>query len=148
MVQPLDFGIIASVKAKYKCRWLLRVFDNIDCCKKSNYIVDILSAIRCPTVEWSHSTATIIRNCVKYCHKTGGLQLEGIEKVVYWKTLMRMEKNPIQKCVRLTRSNLKDLLKSMDGKCGERINEGKSYKKCFLFCKNRWLCRNERRGWG
>lgn len=45
-VQPLDSGIIYCVKAKYESRLILRVFDNIDIWRKSNYNVEILCAMR------------------------------------------------------------------------------------------------------
>lgn len=45
-VQPLNTGINAWVKAKYRCRLLFRIFVNLDVGKKIIYNVDILKALR------------------------------------------------------------------------------------------------------
>ena len=70
-VQPLDAGIIAWVKAKYKRRLLFRVFDNIDMGKKSIYNVDILTAMRWTKEEWESCPSSVIKNCFLHCLKQG-----------------------------------------------------------------------------
>ena len=45
-LQPLDSGVIATFKAKFRGRLLFRVFENIDVGKESIYSIDILTAMR------------------------------------------------------------------------------------------------------
>lgn len=60
-VQPLDAGIIAWVKAKYKRRLLLRVFENLEALSKNVYSVDVLTAIRWTEREWNSCPADVIK---------------------------------------------------------------------------------------
>ena len=75
--QPLDVGIIAWVKSKYKRRILFCVFENIEMGRKSIYNVDILTAIRWTAEEWANSPAQVIRNCFDYCFKRQEIYEEG-----------------------------------------------------------------------
>lgn len=68
-LQPLDAGIIAALKSKFRRRILFRVFDNIDSGKKSIYNVDQLTAMRWVGEEWSAIESTCIRNCFQHCFK-------------------------------------------------------------------------------
>lgn len=61
-VQPLDAGIIAWVKATYKRRLLLRLFDNIDMRRKFFYNVVVLSAMWWIDMEWKAYLHEVIVN--------------------------------------------------------------------------------------
>lgn len=60
-VQPLDSGIIAWVKSKYKILLLLCVFDNIYMERKSIYNAYILCAIMWTDTEWNACPASVIK---------------------------------------------------------------------------------------
>lgn len=69
MVQPLDAGIIAWVKRRYKRRLLFCIFENIEAGQKSIYNVDVLTAIRWTYEEWNACPHEVIRNCFTHCFK-------------------------------------------------------------------------------
>ena len=50
-LQPLDAGIIATVKGMYRRRLLFRVFENVEAGRTSIYNIDVLTAIRWITEE-------------------------------------------------------------------------------------------------
>lgn len=70
-VQPLDAGIIAWVKAKYKLRLLLRGFESFEAEKKSIYNLDVLTEIRWTEREWDSCPAQFIHNCFTHRLKQG-----------------------------------------------------------------------------
>lgn len=61
-VPPLDAGFIASLKAAYRERLLLRVFDNIACGAKLVYNVDILTTMKLVQKDWDNISAAKISN--------------------------------------------------------------------------------------
>lgn len=69
-IQPMDAGIIAAVKAKFRRRLLFRTFDNIDTAAKAIYNLDILTAMRWVEEAWNSVDSTSIRNCWKHCFET------------------------------------------------------------------------------
>lgn len=66
-IQPLDAGIIAWVRRRYRRRLLFGVFENIESGKKSIYNGDILTAIRWAYEEWSACPSEVIQNCFRHC---------------------------------------------------------------------------------
>lgn len=68
-VQPLDAGIIALVKRKYKRRLLLRIFENIEARQKYIYNVHVLNAIKWTYEEWNACPKKVILNCFMHCFK-------------------------------------------------------------------------------
>lgn len=108
-VQPLDAGVIAWVKRKYKRRLLLRVFDNIDMGRKSIYNVDILTAIRWTGEEWENCPPRVIRNCFLHCFKKQDIceKERGDDRE---DVLNRMESDAEEHNVAYTRAGLENLL--------------------------------------
>lgn len=51
-LQPLDAGIVLTVKKAFRRRLLFRVFENIEAVISSVYNADIMKAICWITVEW------------------------------------------------------------------------------------------------
>lgn len=68
-VEPLNVGIIAWVKAKYKRRLLLRFFGNLESRSKNIYSVAVLTAVRWTGREWKSCPADVVKNCFTHCFK-------------------------------------------------------------------------------
>lgn len=109
-VQPLDAGIIAWVKAKYKRRLLFRVFDNIDMGKKSIYNVDILTAMRWTKEEWESCPSSVIKNCFLHCLKQGENFTAEERGDIYGETVDKMVRDATEHGVGFTRIGLEYLL--------------------------------------
>eukprot|EP00171_Calliarthron_tuberculosum_P004123 IDg4123t1 len=109
-VQPLDAGIIAWIKAKYKRRLLLRVFDNIDMGRKSIYNVDILCAMRWTDFEWNACPGSVIKNCFDHCLKQGVRKTEEERGIATSSTVDSMERDATENGVAFTRAGLENLL--------------------------------------
>lgn len=109
-VQPLDAGIIAWVKGKYKRRLLFRVFDNIDMGSKSIYNVDILCAMRWTQEEWESCPANVIKNCFDHCLKQDVEKSEEERGSAVRSTLDSMERDATEHGARFTRTGLENLL--------------------------------------
>ena len=62
-LQPLDAGIIAAIKLRYRRRQMEFAVDMAEVGKGDIYKVDILSAMRWLTDVWSEITADTIFNC-------------------------------------------------------------------------------------
>lgn len=109
-VQPLDAGIIAWVKNRYRRRLLMRVFDNIDMGRKSIYNVDVLTAMRWVSEEWDMCPSEVIENCFNHCLKlTAQIEeekREGSSKMV----IEDMERDATEHGVTFTRLGLENLL--------------------------------------
>ena len=109
-VKPLDAGIIAWVKNKYRRRLLMRVFDNIDMGRKSIYNVDVLTAMRWVTEEWDTCPSDVIENCFNHCLKAtaqiGEEEREGGSEMV----IEDMERDATEHGVTFSRVGLENLL--------------------------------------
>lgn len=115
MVQPMDAGIIAWVKAKYKRRLLFRVFENIEMGKKSIYNVDILTAIRWTCAEWDSCPREVIKNCFTHClRQTGQTSTAELEKEINGDALQSMARDAAEHGVEFTRPGLESLLNPAD----------------------------------
>lgn len=106
-IQPLDAGIIAWVKAKYKRRLLLRVFENLESSKKSIYNVDVLTAIRWTEQEWANCPPKVIFNCFTHCWK---LETTDEEGTIADETLHYMARDAEEHGLRVSKANLEFLL--------------------------------------
>lgn len=115
-VQPLDAGIIAWVKRRYRRRLLFRVFENIESGKNSIYNVDIITAIRWTYDEWNACPSTVIRNCFQHCFKQGGLSAENergqgeSSETADQECLSSMQRDATESGVEFTTAGLRDLL--------------------------------------
>lgn len=78
-IQPLDAGIIATLKAKYRRRVMFRIFDNIDVGAKSVYNVDVLTAMRWVKNEWEGLEKETIANCWRHCFQDSSTLTPQIE---------------------------------------------------------------------
>lgn len=110
-IQPLDAGIIAWVKRRYRRRLLFRVFENIESGKKSIYNVDILTAIRWAYEEWSACPSEVIQNCFRHCFSQGGVSahVESIEEAEQ-NCINSMERDANDSGVQYTSAGLRGLL--------------------------------------
>lgn len=110
-IQPLDAGIIAWVKRRYRRRLLFRVFENIESSKKSIYNVDILTAIRWAYEEWNACPSIVMRNCFRHCFSQGGLssEVESTENADE-DCINSMQRDATESGVHFTTAGLKDLL--------------------------------------
>lgn len=110
-VQPLDAGIIAWVKRRYKRRLLLRVFENIEANAKSIYNVDVLTAIRWTEREWEECPASVIENCFKHCFKKEGEEDPGSDDALRdEEVLAQMSRDASEHGVHVNTDNLSNLL--------------------------------------
>lgn len=109
-VQPLDAGVIAWVKAKYKRRLLFRVFDNIDMGRKCIYNVDVLCALRWAEEEWKACPAQVIKNCFDHCLKQGVSLNEEERGNCGSSTAESMERDAKEHGAKFTRVGLENLL--------------------------------------
>lgn len=109
-VQPLDAGIIAWVKNKYRTRLLLRVFDNIDMGRKSIYNVDVLTAMRWTTEAWSACPPAIFKNCFLHCLKSSVEIVEEERGVNNSDVVDQMERDANEHGVTFTKVALESLL--------------------------------------
>lgn len=110
-IQPLDAGIIAWVKRRYRRRLLFRVFENIECGKKSIYNVDILTAIRWTYDEWNACPSTVIRNCFRHCFSQGGTSQDAVSsEQADQDCLSSMQRDAAESGVEFTKAGLRDLL--------------------------------------
>lgn len=71
-IQPLDAGIIASLKLRYRAFQLERALDLIDQDVKAIYKVDILSAMFMVKTIWSDMDAKVIDNCWRHTKLESG----------------------------------------------------------------------------
>lgn len=109
-VQPLDAGIIAWVKAKYKRRLLLRVFENLEARSKRIYSVDVLTAMRWAEREWKNCPTTVIRNCFKHCFRRDGQDIAEDSGYDEQETLQSMVRDGLEYGIELTASNVSHML--------------------------------------
>ena len=66
-VQPLDAGVIAALKAKFRRRMMFRVFENMEVGNQSIYNIDVLTAIRWIMAEWADMPSSCIEHCFRHC---------------------------------------------------------------------------------
>jgi hypothetical protein len=64
ILQPMDQGVIRSLKCHFRKLILLRVIECID--KKQEHTVTLLHAIRCVDKAWRRVTEKTIRNCFRH----------------------------------------------------------------------------------
>lgn len=115
-MQPLDAGMIVWVKAKYKCRLLFWVFENLDVGKKPIYNVDILTAFRWTYEAWNSCPADSIRNCFNHRLKQTGSTNIDTEAGVNAEALQAMERDATEQGVTFTKAGIDNLLKPADEK--------------------------------
>lgn len=70
-VEPIDNGIIAFVKNRYRRRLSFRVFDDIDIKRRSIHNGDVLRAMRWICEKWERCPTKVIENCFNHCLKVG-----------------------------------------------------------------------------
>lgn len=109
-VQPLDAGIIAWVKSRFRRRLLFRVFDNIDAGKKSIYNIDILTAMRWTVEEWGRCPGDVIHNCFNHCFRKAGELGRDIEKEVEVETMENMQRDAYEHGGTVTQAGLQNFL--------------------------------------
>lgn len=109
-VQLLDAGIIPCVKAKYKRRLLLRVFDNLDKGEKYIYNVDVLTAMRWTVEKWDSFSADVIRQCFLHCLNENGNERSTVEEEVQDIALQSIDRDVQEHGVKFTKAGIKKLL--------------------------------------
>jgi hypothetical protein len=73
MLQPMDQGVIRSLKCHYRKLILLRMMECIE--KKQDHTVTLLDAIRCIEKAWRQVTDRTIHNCFRHM---GILSAQGV----------------------------------------------------------------------
>jgi hypothetical protein len=73
MLQPMDQGVIRSLKCQYRKLILLRMMECIE--KKQDHAVTLLDAIRCIEKSWRQVTDRTIHNCFRH---VGILSTQGV----------------------------------------------------------------------
>jgi hypothetical protein len=76
VLQPMDRGVIRSLKCHFRKLILLRMIEFID--KKQEHTATLLPAVRCVDKAWRRVTEKTIRNCFRHAEITTGGQ-EDIE---------------------------------------------------------------------
>ena len=65
-VQPMDAGVIAALKLRYKKLHMDRALDNLEADVKKIYKVDVLTAMRCFKRAWNDLPRELIHSCWKH----------------------------------------------------------------------------------
>lgn len=107
-VQLLGAGISAWLKAKYKRRLLLSVFDNIESSKKSIYNVDVLTVTRQTERERENGPAQVINYC--FTHSSKQDRQEYSTRASAEETLTCMSNDAVEHRVSVWKANLRYLL--------------------------------------
>lgn len=104
-IQPLDARKISCVKAKYKRRLLLRIFDNIEANHKYIYYIDVITPIRWTYEKWNACPATVIKNCITHCFKKGS-DYHDLSSVSFDETLDNIQRDAVENNSSFTRMGL------------------------------------------
>lgn len=65
-LQPMDAGIIAAFKRRYRRLYIQRAVEIEEAGGTNLYKVDLLTAMQCAKASWNEITANTIHNC--FCH--------------------------------------------------------------------------------
>lgn len=111
-IQPMDAGIIAALKLRYKRMHMERALDNLDAEVKNIYKVDVLTAMRWFKRAWTELPSSIIANCWHHTGLTGGSNDYSVEEEEAQIT-RQLEEQVAQLVVPRVRMSIAELLNPM-----------------------------------